>query len=88
MIRKSLIGYSVKLERSLISWKSNNQEIISRNTTEAEYKSMASAISEIVWLVRLLREMNVKVKISVKLFCDNNATIQIARNPIFHEILK
>uniref|UniRef100_A0A3Q7GPN1 Reverse transcriptase Ty1/copia-type domain-containing protein n=1 Tax=Solanum lycopersicum TaxID=4081 RepID=A0A3Q7GPN1_SOLLC len=61
--RKSITGYCVKLGKSLVSWKSKKQETMSMSTTEAEYRSMASAVAEIILLVGLLKEMNMEVKI-------------------------
>ncbi|PHT76401.1 hypothetical protein T459_19923 [Capsicum annuum] len=86
--RKSVTEYCINLGQSLISWKSRKQETISRSITDAEYRSMASAVAEIVWLVGLLDKMNIKVKMPVDLFCDNKAAIQIAENLIFSERTK
>jgi len=49
---------------------------------------MASAVAEVVWLVGLLKELNVVVITPVKLYCDSKAAMQIAANSIFHERTK
>ncbi|WMV47062.1 hypothetical protein MTR67_040447 [Solanum verrucosum] len=86
--RKSVTGYMVKLGDSLISWKSKKQHTVSRSSAEAEYRSMAGAIAEIIWLVRVLKELNVVIITPVKLHCDSKIALQIAANPIFHKRTK
>lgn len=70
--------------RSPISWKSKKQATISNSFTEAEYRSMASASSEVVWVVRLLEELGLTSLKPVTLHCDNVSALHIAQNPVFH----
>jgi hypothetical protein len=50
---------------------------------------MASATSEIVWLQLLLQELGHSfIDKPTQLFCDNQAAIHIALNPVFHERTK
>nr|GEV99078.1 ribonuclease H-like domain-containing protein [Tanacetum cinerariifolium] len=46
--RNSATGFCVKLNGSLVSWKSKKQNTLSKSSTEAEYKAMASMTLEIV----------------------------------------
>ncbi|CAM8877760.1 unnamed protein product [Rhodiola kirilowii] len=57
-------------------------------SAEAEYRTMAHACYEGLVVVRLLADLHVQVPTPVPLFCDNNAAMHIARNPIFHERTK
>ncbi|WMV14436.1 hypothetical protein MTR67_007821 [Solanum verrucosum] len=85
MILNSLTLFLVKIGDSLISWKSKKQNTVSRSSTEAEYRSMANAVAEIVWLIGLYKELKVELELPVKLFCDSKAALQIAANPIYQE---
>ncbi|GJZ00872.1 uncharacterized mitochondrial protein-like protein [Tanacetum coccineum] len=86
--RKSTTGFFIFLGDSLISWKSKKQDVLSKSSTEVEYRVMAVTISEIVWLHWLLADMGVRISHSTPLHCDNRSTIHIARNSVFRERAK
>nr|XP_043629894.1 uncharacterized mitochondrial protein AtMg00810-like [Erigeron canadensis] len=83
--RKSVSGYCVFLGNSLVSWKSKKQATLSRSSTEAEYRCMASATCEVIWITNILSSLGVDGLLPVNMFCDNSSAIQIAGNPVFHE---
>ncbi|GJT95938.1 cysteine-rich receptor-like protein kinase 8 [Tanacetum coccineum] len=58
--RRSVIGYGVFLGSSLISKKSKKQLVISRSSTEVEYKALADTTCEVTWLKCLLKEFQDK----------------------------
>ncbi|KAJ0978741.1 hypothetical protein J5N97_014215 [Dioscorea zingiberensis] len=86
--RKSTTGFCIFLGDSLISWKSKKQPIVSRSSTEAEYRAMASTIAEIIWLRWLLADMGVSLSGPTPMHCDNMSAIQITCNSVFHERTK
>ena len=49
---------------------------------------MAQSMCEIMWLHQLLMEVCIKTVVSAKLRCDNQVSLHIASNPVFHERTK
>ncbi|KAD7479992.1 hypothetical protein E3N88_03128 [Mikania micrantha] len=68
--------------------RSKKQSVVSRSSAEAEYRAMATTVSEILWMRWLLNELDVKQNGPTPLFCDNQAARHIANNPVFHERTK
>ena len=46
---------------------------------------MSSAACEIIWIQKLLADLNTKITLHVVLFCDNKSALQLTINPVFHE---
>jgi len=87
-IRRSISGHCFFLGQSLNSWRTKKQTIVSRSSSEAEYRAMAWATCELQWLLYLLRDLHIQcVKLPV-LYCDNQSAMHIAVNPVFHERTK
>lgn len=82
---RSITDFCVYLCSSLICWKSKKQGVVSRSSTEAEYRSFAMVTCELIWLQRILRDLCVQVTGPAKLYCDNKSAIHIATNPVFYE---
>ena len=86
--KRSLTSYAVYLGDSLISWRSKKQGVVSRSSAETKYKAMASVAYEITWVLQLLKDLRIEHSRPTMLFCDNQAALYIAANPVFHERTK
>ena len=80
--RRSTRGFVVYLGANLISWSARKQATVSRS--EAEYKSMANATAEVMWVQKLLDELGVSHPMAACLWCDNIGATYLSANPVFH----
>ncbi|XP_071739055.1 uncharacterized protein [Rutidosis leptorrhynchoides] len=52
---------------------------------ESEYRALASITCEILWILKVLKDLNYTNLLHVPVHCDNRSTILLAANPVFHE---
>ena len=71
-----------------MSWRSKKQSVVARSSAEAEFRSMAHGVCELLWLRTMLDELGYPVREPMKLYCDNKAAISIAHNPVQHDRTK
>ncbi|KAK3041977.1 hypothetical protein RJ639_002285 [Escallonia herrerae] len=86
--RRFTSGYCTYVWGNLVTWRSKKQSVVSRNSAEAEFRAIALSICEGMWLKRLLEELKITCEGSIKVFCDNQASINIAKNHVHHDRTK
>ena len=86
--RKSTSAYVLLLGHTPIPWSSKKQSAIARSSTEAEYRALATAAVESMWLLSLFQEMKFTLPQPPLLLCDNLSATQLSFNPIQHSRMK
>lgn len=86
--KRSISGNCVFLGKNLVSWRSKKQSTVSRSSAEVEYRSIGSAVSELLWISYLLKDLSITIELPITIWCDNKVAIQITKNSIFHECTK
>ncbi|GJV36453.1 putative ribonuclease H-like domain-containing protein [Tanacetum coccineum] len=79
-------GYQF-LERRLISWQCKKQTIVANFTTEVEYVAASSCCGQVLWIQNQLLDYGYNF-MNTKIFIDNESTICIVKNLVFHSKTK
>ena len=64
------------------AWRSKKQNLVARSSAEAEFRSLANGICEVLWVQHVLKELKREVRMPIRLYCDNKVAISIAHNPV------
>jgi hypothetical protein len=93
--RRSRSGFIFYSGNSPLAWTSKKQQTIALSTCESEYYALAEGGKEAIHLNRLLwefsnqRPFDEHAKLDpVTLYCDNQSTIFVSKNPAEHKMMK
>lgn len=75
--RKSTSGFLFKLYGCSVVWCTKRQASVSLSTAEAEYIALSEAIRELLWIVQILKDLNVNFEEPITIFEDNQAAIKM-----------
>ncbi|GJV30940.1 putative ribonuclease H-like domain-containing protein [Tanacetum coccineum] len=85
--KKSTTGGCQFLGSRLISWQCKKQTIVANSTTEAEYVAASSCYGQVLWIQNQMLDYGYNF-MNTKIFIDNESTICIVKNPVFHSKTK
>ena len=86
--RRSTTGWCFLLGGGVISWSSKLQATVALSLTEAEYIACCQATKEVLWLRRLMEELQEAQQEPTLLLCDSQGALALQRNPVFHNRTK
>ena len=94
--RRSTSGFVFMLNNGPVSWSSKRQATVALSSTEAEYVALTQTAKEATWLRLLMTELGLsttdnhaeinveKSECSMAVMGDNQSSIALANNPVFH----
>ncbi|GKA31153.1 hypothetical protein Tco_0717458, partial [Tanacetum coccineum] len=85
--RKSTIEGCQFLGKILISWQCKKQTIVANSNTEAEYVDAANCCGQVLWIQNQMLDYGINF-MNTKIHIDNESTICIVKNPVFHSKTK
>lgn len=85
---KSTSGYFTFVGGNLVSWRSKKQKLVARSSAESEFRGMVHGVCELLWVKRIMQDLGLEVKETMNLYCDNQAALKIANNPVLHDRTK
>ena len=86
--RQSIGGHAYSLSSGVISWQARKQKTVAVSSCEAEYTATFEACKEGIWLRTLLHSIKHTPTAPTTICCDNNAAINLSKDPTLHDCVK
>ena len=81
---KSTAGYFFMIGNAVFSWYSKKQGHVSTSTADAEYTALFRGGEQAFWLRQFYQQIGLPLSAPLKLYCDNESAIAIAKNEGTH----
>jgi len=76
---------SVFIRGNISSWKSKKHNVVAQSSVEVEYSAMTSLTCEFLCIKQFVQELKFCEIHPLRMYCDNQATLNIASDIVFHE---
>ena len=86
--RKSTSGYIFHMAGAPFSWSSKLQKTIAHSTMEAELIALDATARQAAWTRNIFEAIGLPFEDALDIYCDNEATIQVAKGEGSHEAKK
>nr|GEW57448.1 ribonuclease H-like domain-containing protein [Tanacetum cinerariifolium] len=70
--------------KTLRQWNLKLTSTLIENGFSQKYRALASVNSEVILILKLLKDLQIEKLLPVSVHCDSNSAIKIADNPVFH----
>jgi len=84
----STLGYCFAIGESIFYWNLKKQSVVAHFTAEAEYIATYMVAKQLIWLMKLVNDMDFDQRSPTELFCDNTSVIAISKDFVFHDRTK
>ena len=71
----------------MISWQCKKQTIVATSSIEVEYVAAANCCGQVLWIQNQMLDYGFNF-MNTKIFIDNQSTICIVKNPVYHNRTK
>ena len=93
LTRRSVSAYVFVMCGAAVHWYSKRQAVVALSTTQAEFVALAETAKQAIWLRSILRSLSFlspdsPIQSATIILGDNEASIQLAMNPIAHSRAK
>ncbi|MED6204122.1 hypothetical protein PIB30_116775 [Stylosanthes scabra] len=82
--RRSTSGYCIYLGNNPIFWSTRKQNTMSRSSTEAKYRCLADTHAELLWIQKLLKELQINSSVPPTIYYDSLGAVLLAENHVLH----
>lgn len=78
--RRNITGYIVRVENSIVATKSGMQKIVALSTTEAEIIAAVQCVQEMLYVMKLIQSLGLKVKKPMIVHSDNKGAVDLVND--------
>jgi hypothetical protein len=76
----SVMGYVVYFMSVPVCWRSRGQKSVTLSTTEAEYVACSEVVKEVLFILQLLKHLQIELQLLIRVHVDNIWAIFLAEN--------